>query len=60
VAGRAKSEPAERRAAMMGRGGEVEGGGEAGQDGDEQNDEICREAGGVIGGSSRVVQDGGG
>lgn len=39
---------------------EAEGGGEAGQAGDEQNDGICREVGGVIGGSRRVVQDGGG
>jgi hypothetical protein len=42
------------------REGEAEGGGEAGQVDGEQKDGICSEAGGVIGGSSRVVQDGGG
>jgi hypothetical protein len=52
--------PAELRAATTGRGREAEGGGEAGQAGDEQNDGICREVGGVNGGSRRVVQDGGG
>jgi hypothetical protein len=42
------------------REGEAEGGGEAGQADGEQKDGICSEADGVIGGSSRVVQDGGG